>query len=207
MKNRYRNYCSQPTTSSVFVSLPYNNRPGPHTLYRLSQGSTSNSYAEEHLTMSSVSFEIPYAEASMLSLTGNKTFGVRTTDRSSSRAGDSTIEDDKVSVSSQFTFSTNYTMSNLAGPGRVLGNLYSFTGRRLEKTLADIAHRAGFGPEAIFQKIRDLYSENWKRDTRKGETPFLICIVYSSSALACIGTFVIASVLHKLSFRLLEHTK
>lgn len=74
--------------------------------------------------------------------------------------------DDNVSF---FSHSTSSTVSNLAGPGRVLGNFYSFTGKRLERTLGNIAHKAGFGPEAIYHKIRILYLEDWKRDNEKGE--------------------------------------
>lgn len=74
--------------------------------------------------------------------------------------------DDDASFSS---YSTNSTTSNLIGVGRTLGNFYSFTGKHLEKRLGDFAHRAGFGPEAIYQTIRALYSENWKNDKKKGE--------------------------------------
>lgn len=66
--------------------------------------------------------------------------------------------------------STNSTASNLPGPGRVLGNFYRVTGRRLERTLGDLAHKAGFGPEAIYQQISTLYLEDWKIYGKKGET-------------------------------------
>lgn len=71
---------------------------------------------------------------------------------------------------SVFSHSTNSTASNLVGPGRVLGNFYSVTGRRLERALGGIAHRAGFGPEAIYERISTLYLEDWKKDGKKGES-------------------------------------
>lgn len=71
---------------------------------------------------------------------------------------------------SVFSYSTNSTASNLVGPGRVLGNFYSVTGRRLERALGGIAHRAGFGPEAIYERISTLYLEDWKKDGKKGES-------------------------------------
>lgn len=67
-----------------------------------------------------------------------------------------------------FSHSTNSTASNLVGPGRVLGNFLSFTGKRLERTLGDMAHRAGFGPDAVFDKICALIRADWKKDGNKG---------------------------------------
>ena len=50
-------------------------------------------------------------------------------------------------------------MSNLVGPGRVLGNLYSSLGRRLE--IGASAHKAGFGPSTAYKKIQDCYETVW----------------------------------------------
>lgn len=72
---------------------------------------------------------------------------------------------DNVSI---FSHSTNSTASNLVGAGRILGSLYSSTGRRLEKSMGNIAHKAGLGPEAIYQRISTLDVEDWKRDSEKG---------------------------------------
>ena len=57
-------------------------------------------------------------------------------------------------------FSTNYTMSNNIGTGRVLGNLYSYAGRHLERTVGLLAHRAGLGPNATYEKIRAIYDSD-----------------------------------------------
>lgn len=65
---------------------------------------------------------------------------------------------------------TNSTTSNLIGPGRVLGNFYSSAGKRLERALGDIAHKAGFGLEAIYQKILNLCLEDWRTNNEKGKT-------------------------------------
>lgn len=58
------------------------------------------------------------------------------------------------SISCDSTFSTNYTMSNLVGTGRVLGNLYSAAGRRLEKVLGVVAGKIGYGPEAVYRSLQ-----------------------------------------------------
>lgn len=47
------------------------------------------------------------------------------------------------------TISTNDTASNLPGPGRTLDRFYQYAGRKLERAIGQIAHRAGFdGPYA-----------------------------------------------------------
>ncbi|KLO10495.1 hypothetical protein SCHPADRAFT_999519 [Schizopora paradoxa] len=52
-------------------------------------------------------------------------------------------DDDTATVYTYYsTISTNYTMSNLPGPGRLLGNFYSRAGRTLEKHLGRVVHRA-----------------------------------------------------------------
>ncbi|KLO14325.1 hypothetical protein SCHPADRAFT_318869 [Schizopora paradoxa] len=53
-----------------------------------------------------------------------------------------------ISYSYFSTYSTNYTMSNLVGPGRLLGNLYSKAGSSLERRLGKLAYRAGIGGHA-----------------------------------------------------------
>ena len=89
---------------------------------------------------------------------------------------DEDIYGDTKSVSSSTSlFSTNYTMSNLVGAGRVLGNFYSFAGRRLERTVGTIAHRAGFGPSATYEKIRQAYHTSWRGEKDKGEY-YLVCL-------------------------------
>ena len=48
---------------------------------------------------------------------------------------------DAQSAFSSSLYSTNYTMSNLVGPGRVLENLYSSLGRRLERSIGALLIR------------------------------------------------------------------
>ncbi|KLO10505.1 hypothetical protein SCHPADRAFT_515012 [Schizopora paradoxa] len=55
---------------------------------------------------------------------------------------------DDVSYSYASTWSTNYTMSNLEGAGRIIGNLYSRAGSSLEKGLGSLAYRARLGSYA-----------------------------------------------------------
>lgn len=83
--------------------------------------------------------------------------------------GDGPVDGDNASFSTRYSYSTNDTMSNNVGAGRVLGNFYGKAGKRLERVLGGIAHRAGFGPDAIYQKVQTLYLEDWKTDSRKGE--------------------------------------
>lgn len=62
-------------------------------------------------------------------------------------AFDATLDDFADDGSSQYTYSyastwsTNYTMSNLPGPGRILGNLYSTAGRSLERGLGELVKK------------------------------------------------------------------
>ena len=63
--------------------------------------------------------------------------------------------------------STNDTASNLPGPGRLLGNAYSYAGRRLERAVGVVAHKAGFGPNAVYQKIQELNKIGWRNDEKK----------------------------------------
>lgn len=67
------------------------------------------------------------------------------------------------SISFDSTFSTNYTMSDLAGTGRVLGNLYSAAGRRLEKVLGVVAGKIGYGPEAAYRSLQHQCRQSSKQ--------------------------------------------
>lgn len=51
------------------------------------------------------------------------------------------------------------TASDLPGPGRALGNLYSRSGRILERAIAIMAHRLGFGPHAVSIRLTALVLE------------------------------------------------
>ncbi len=60
-------------------------------------------------------------------------------------------ENDALSLSS---FSTNFTASNLPGPGRNLGQLYDHLGRRLETSASKLAeNRFHRGPDNSFREI------------------------------------------------------
>lgn len=84
-----------------------------------------------------------------------------------------------------FSHSTNSTASNLIGTGRVLGNLYGAAGLRLERTLGDFAHRAGFGPEAIYAKICTICQEDWdwRENDQKCEAAIFILVILHSLIL------------------------
>ncbi len=55
---------------------------------------------------------------------------------------------------SSLTLSTNETASNIAGPGRLLGNLYSRGGKVLESRINIVATLAGRGPDATCERIK-----------------------------------------------------
>ena len=44
-------------------------------------------------------------------------------------------------------------MSDLPGPGRAVGKLYSRAGRILELCIYRFAHRCGFGPHAVYERF------------------------------------------------------
>ena len=70
--------------------------------------------------------------------------------------------------------STNYTESGLIGPGRTLGIFYDYAGRRLERVVGRVAHKAGFGPQATYLKMQELLSTEWKVDDNKSNTLLLL---------------------------------
>ena len=66
-------------------------------------------------------------------------------------------------------WSSNYTASNLPGPGRNLGNLYSRAGRLLENSLGRLAYSAGIGKSVKAQKTLRMV-EDWSvRTTPENE--------------------------------------
>lgn len=64
------------------------------------------------------------------------------------------------SVCSLFSSSTA-TMSNLPGAGRTLGKLYSRWGYALEISLGTLAHKGGFGPDAVADRIQRELKGRW----------------------------------------------
>ena len=62
------------------------------------------------------------------------------------------------------------TESDLPGAGRVLGNVFSHIGQRLEALLNGIAERKGLGPSAIIERVeRRVQVRQWRsRALEKG---------------------------------------
>ncbi len=56
------------------------------------------------------------------------------------------------------TWSSNYTMSNLVGPGRLLGKLFSNAGSSLERRLGKLAYRARLGSHAKAETDLSYYN-------------------------------------------------
>jgi hypothetical protein len=54
------------------------------------------------------------------------------------------------------SISSTATASDLPGPGRGIGKLYSKGGRILERAISAIAHNLGFGPYAVSHRIMGL---------------------------------------------------
>ncbi|KAH8113633.1 hypothetical protein DFH11DRAFT_1510213, partial [Phellopilus nigrolimitatus] len=54
---------------------------------------------------------------------------------------------------SESSISTNATADDLPGPGRLLGNLYMFFGRRLEAAASRFAEKRGYGPDASRKRL------------------------------------------------------
>ena len=51
--------------------------------------------------------------------------------------------------------STNVTASDLPGPGRILGNVFSYLGRKVELAIESLAVSRGYGPENVVSRIRE----------------------------------------------------
>lgn len=82
------------------------------------------------------------------------------------------MADDASLSSESFFMSTNYTMSNLPGTGRILDKLYRAGGRKVERCLGRLAQRAGYGPDAVSLRIRQIardlsYSSGTGRQSTK----------------------------------------
>lgn len=63
--------------------------------------------------------------------------------------------------------SSNETMDNLPGPGRVLGNFYTSAGRRLENEIGRVAVRLGCGPHIAARKIQEILNDKSLRSTQR----------------------------------------
>lgn len=86
------------------------------------------------------------------------------------------------------TISSNQTTSNLVGPGRLLGNFYSWAGCSLERRLKKVVFRAGIGSNAraviMLQKesedmISDKIGTTNERVVEKFCKAILVCAQYA----------------------------
>lgn len=102
-------------------------------------------------------------------------------------------EDDSIITYSYYsTWSSNYTESNLPGPGRLLGNFYSWAGLALERRLERLLNRGRLGAEAEASKVEEeavamlqasICGMIWSDDTREIEKvceTLIICAQYVS---------------------------
>ncbi|KLO14326.1 hypothetical protein SCHPADRAFT_318909 [Schizopora paradoxa] len=84
------------------------------------------------------------------------------------------------------SWSTNYTMSNLVGPGRLLGKLYSRAGSSLERGIGKLAYRAGLGSQAkaesLLQGTSKITSLMMSDDADEHERACELLLPYASDA-------------------------
>lgn len=98
--------------------------------------------------------------------------------------------DDSTTIYSFFsTWSSNYTMSNLPGPGRLLGNLLSGAGSSLERRLGKIARRARSRSYAkastVFLRFDTLRDMIFSEDAKQTEKVCEIFLKYAGY-LSCL---------------------
>lgn len=93
---------------------------------------------------------------------------------------DSLAADDAsvITYSYYSTVSTNYTMSNLEGTGRIIGNLYSKAGAALERRLGRIANRAAIKAAAEASEKALKAEEEAREEARRVEAEALNLLRY-----------------------------
>ena len=93
--------------------------------------------------------------------------------------------------------SRNETESDLPGPGRLLGKVFSSVGRLLERSLSSVAEQKGYGPKAIALEIRDkeiLRADNErveKQDLPKQSRNCAKLIRYTGSEVQLLAALLI----------------
>lgn len=108
-------------------------------------------FADEIFASQHVAFDLN----TDFSLHNNSTSSLSPSCASTSSVPSSTDNSDSGSFT--LTESTNATASDLPGPGRILGNLYSRGGRPLERALGRLAHRIGLLPPSFIPGV-DTYA-------------------------------------------------
>ncbi|KLO10507.1 hypothetical protein SCHPADRAFT_892292 [Schizopora paradoxa] len=88
------------------------------------------------------------------------------------------LQRDDITYSYASSWSSNYTMSNLVGAGRIIGNIYSRAGSSLERGLKSFAYRAGIGRYVKLAKygLYEMFKSKDPRDHKKA------CEILLSSA-------------------------
>ncbi|KLO14307.1 hypothetical protein SCHPADRAFT_966073 [Schizopora paradoxa] len=115
---------------------------------------------------------------------------------SSTYLDDDNRDDDATTIYSYCsTWSSNYTRSNLTGPGRNLGNLYSWMGSRLEQRLAKRVERseARKYEEAVTvlrSKWRWIDVMFWSRDPKEHEKACTILLRCASIQVKAFETII-----------------
>jgi hypothetical protein len=92
-------------------------------------------------------------------------------------------DDDATSIS------TNATESDRPGPGRTLGNLYSRGGRLLERCIASLAYKCGYGPVAAHERLQHRLLTGHMEVYRKNRSRDNLIMLSSSIRDACFQLF------------------
>lgn len=95
------------------------------------------------------------------------------------------VDDSAVAYSYTSTWSSNQTMSNLVGPGRLLGKFYSWAGSSLEQGIGQFALHAGIGSYAKavekLQNVAAMYEMMRSENTRKNEKACEVLLICAKS--------------------------
>jgi len=111
------------------------------------------------------------------------------------------LKDDARTRDSYFSeWSSNYTMSNLPCPGRLLGNLYSLAGSALERNLERLVYRVRYRSFVKAEKAlrwgRLVLAEEMKKTER--EDMCGLFLTYARSKAPAIQTLAFRAIIHQV---------
>lgn len=129
---------------------------------------------------------------------------------------DGSQEDDTTTIYSYFSaLSTNYTASNLPGPGCLLGNLYSKAGSALERGLGRLVYRrylkenteeltAYMVAMAMLKDTGKIYAMLESEDPRENERACEILMIYAQYVFSARVFQFRSSLIRELAIQKIE---